>query len=316
LSAAAPAPAHLRAVLGIALAAAVWGWAFPATRFLLDAGLSVGALLTLRFAIGGTALLVLALATGATWRRRDILDGILLGLILSALFWLQTDGLRFTTTTKNAFITGLYVIFTPLVALGVGDRLRPIHGAAALVAFAGMVLLVFKPGESFGGWHPRGDTFTLLNALLVGVHIVFTAHVARRADPWVLAFVQVALTAAVSALVVVLFPSVYGFRGGQGLQEPGVWVALGFLGLVATTLAFWLQSRFQAQLGATEAGVLLSLEPVWATLLAVSGIVPGVRDRLGPLQWGGAALLLGAALLAELGPRCFNPGPADGDAIG
>ncbi len=119
-----------------------------------------------------------------------------------------------------------------------------------------------------------------------------------------------------SALVVVLFPRLYGFRGGQGLQEPGVWVALGFLGLVATTLAFWLQSRFQAQLGATEAGVLLSLEPVWATLLAVSGIVPGVRDRLGPLQWGGAALLLGAALLAELGPRCFNPGPADGDAIG
>jgi drug/metabolite transporter (DMT)-like permease len=62
--------------------------------------------------------------------------------------------------------------------------------------------------------------------------------------------------------------------------------------------------------------VLLSLEPVWATLLAVSGLVPGVHDRLGPLQWGGAALLLAAALLAELGPRLFPAAPADADAIG
>lgn len=297
---------HATAAFAVAFAAAAWGCAFPATRYLLDAGLSVGALLSLRFLIGGAALLAVALATGAPWRRGDLRDGLVLGVVLAALFWLQTDGLRFTTTTKNAFITGLYVIFTPLVALAAGDRLRPVHGAAALVAFLGLALLVFKPGESLGGWHPRGDTSTLLNAMLVGVHIVLTAHYSRRADPWVLAFVQVAFVGAVSALVALAFPSVYGFRGGRGLDAAGVWVALGYLGLVATTLAFWLQSRFQAQLGATEAGVLFSLEPLWATLLAVSGFVPGIRDSLSGTQWAGAAVLLAAALLAELGPRLLG----------
>ncbi len=307
---------HLTAALAVASAAVAWGCAFPATRFLLDAGLSVGALLTLRFAIGALALLAIATATGVAWKRRDLRDGLVLGAVLAALFWLQTDGLRFTTTTKNAFITGLYVIFTPMVALAAGDRLRPIHGAAAGVAFLGLALLVFRPGESFGGWHPRGDTFTLLNAVGVGVHIVLTAHYSRRADPWVLALVQVAFVAVVSALVALAFPEVYGFHGGRGLERPSVWIALGFLGLLATTLAFWLQSRFQADLGATEAGVLLSMEPVWATLLAVSGLVPGIQDRLSPLQWSGAALLLGAALLAELGPRFFRAAPAAEDAIG
>lgn len=307
---------HLTAALAVAFAAAAWGCAFPATRYLLDAGLSVGALLTLRFCIGGTALLAIALATGVPWKRQDLKDGLVLGAVLAALFWLQTDGLRFTSTTKNAFITGLYVIFTPMVALLAGDRLRPIHGAAAGVAFLGLVLLVFKPGESFGGWHPRGDTFTLLNAVLVGVHIVLTAHYSRRANPWVLAFIQVAAVGLVSGAVALAFPSVYGFHGGRGLALPGVWLALAFLGLLATTLAFWLQSRFQSQLGATEAGVLFSLEPLWATLLAVSGLIPGVRDRLSWAQWGGAALLLAAALVAELGPRLLGGPPATDDAIG
>lgn len=307
---------HATAALSVAFAAATWGCAFPATRFLLDAGLSVGALLTLRFALGGTALLAIALAARVPWRRQDLRDGLVLGAVLAALFWLQTDGLRFTTTTKNAFITGLYVIFTPLVALVAGDRLRPVHGLAALVAFLGLALLVFKPGESFGGWHPRGDTFTLLNAGLVGVHIVLTAHYSRRANPWVLAFVQVAFVGSVSAIVALAFPGTYGFRGGQGLDRGAVWVALAFLGLFATTLAFWLQTRFQSQLGATEAGVLFSLEPLWATLLAVSGAVPGIRDRLTPTQWAGAGVLLAAALFAELGPRLLARPGTDEEAIG
>ena len=307
---------HLTAALAVAFAAVTWGCAFPATRYLLDAGLSVGALLTLRFGIGAVLLLAITLGTGARWTRQDLLDGLILGAVLATLFWLQTDGLRFTTTTKNAFITGLYVIFTPMVALLAGDRLRPVHGAAAGVAFLGLALLVFKPGESFGGWHLRGDTFTLINAMLVGVHIVLTAHYSRRANPWILAFVQVAFVGAVSGLMALAAPEVYGFRGGRGLDLPGVWLALGFLGLLATTLAFWLQSRFQSQLGATEAGILLSMEPVWATLVAVSGLVPGVRDRLSWMQWGGAALLISAALLAELGPRILGPAQATGESIG
>ena len=73
--------------------------------------------------------------------------------------------------------------------------------------------------------------------------------------------------------------------------------------MLATTLAFWLMSTFQKYLGATEAAVLYTLEPVFTALIAMSGIVPGVREHLSPWQLGGGAVILGANLLAELGPR-------------
>lgn len=296
---------HWMAAASVALAAAVWGSAFPATKYLQDAGLSVGAILSLRFSIGALALLIMALALKAPWKRQDVVDGCWAGLVLCLLFWLQTDGLRFTTTTKNAFITGLYVVFTPVVALIVGDRLKPVHGLATLIALAGLVGLVFKPGEHFGGWN-RGDTETLANAVLVGVHIVLMGHFSRRSNPWILAFTQVALVALLSLGITLAVP-LYGFQGGQGLEKAGTWVALLWLGLLATTLAFWIQSHFQSRLSATETGILFSLEPLWATLLAVSGWVPGVMDHLAPRQWVGAGLLLLAALVAELGPRLFAP---------
>src|SRR5262249_8766418 len=154
----------------------------------------------------------------------------------------------------------------------------------------------------FGGWN-RGDTETLANAILIGFHIVLMGHFTRRANPWVLAFVQVAVVMVVSLAMSQAFPATYGFRGGAGLNRVGTWVSLGYMGLFATTLGFWVQSHFQSRLGATETGILMGLEPVWATLLAVSGLIPGIKDRLEPRQWAGAALMLGAALLAELGPR-------------
>jgi drug/metabolite transporter (DMT)-like permease len=306
---------HLLAVFAVGSAAAIWGSAFPATKYLQDAGLSVGALLSLRFVIGAAGLLVGCLIAGVRFDRRSVVDGFLAGLVLAALFWLQTDGLRSTTTTKNAFITGLYVIFTPAVALLFGDRLRPIHGVAALIAGLGLLGLVFRPGERFGGWN-FGDTETLLNAILIGLHIVLMGHFTRRSNAWVLAFVQVAVVMVLSLAMTQAFPATYGFRGGAGLNRIGTWVSLGYMGLFATTLGFWVQSHFQSRLGATETGILMGLEPVWATLLSVSGFVPGVKDHLEPRQWLGAGLMFAAAMLAELGPRLWRSRRTEEEAIG
>ena len=101
---------------------------------LFGLGVAMGALLTIRFAIGAAGLGLMVLLLRVPLRRRDALDGLWLGLVLATLFWLQTDGLRFTTTSKSGFITGLYVIFTPMVALLAGDRLRLSHGLGAFVA--------------------------------------------------------------------------------------------------------------------------------------------------------------------------------------
>ncbi|HET8714304.1 MAG TPA: EamA family transporter, partial [Holophagaceae bacterium] len=82
--------------------------------------------------------------------------------------------------------------------------------------------------------------------------------------------------------------------------------------LLATTLAIWIQSTMQARVTATETAILFSLEPVFAAALAVSGLVPGIRERLVSWQILGAGLIVGATLVAELGPRLLRrPGPAE-----
>ena len=294
---------HLFAVLSLAAIALIWAGGFPATKYCLQAGLSVGAILSIRFAIGTAGLGLMLALLRVSFRRRDVLDGLWLGLVLATLFWLQTDGLRFTTTSKSGFITGLYVIFTPMVALLVGDRLRPLHVLGALVALAGLALLVREPGTAWGGWN-RGDSETFLAAVLCGFHIVMTAHFSRRSSGWVLAFVQVAVTGAVSLAITLVLPAPFGFQAAaQALAQGGVWLALGFMGLLATTLAFYVQSTMQARLGATECAIIFSSEPVWTALLAISGWIPGIREHLSPVQLMGGGLILSANLLAELGPR-------------
>jgi len=297
---------HLVAVIALAVIAFIWAGGFPATKYCLQAGLSVGALLSLRFAIGTAGLGLMLLVLRIPIRRRDALDGLWLGLVLATLFWLQTDGLRFTTTSKSGFITGLYVIFTPMVALLVGDRLRPSHALGALVATTGLALLVREPGAAWGGWN-RGDSETLLAAVLCGFHIVMTSHFSRRSSGWVLAFVQVAVTGAISLAITLALPAPFGFQGsGPALARGGTWVALAFMGLLATTLAFYVQSTFQARLGATESAIIFSSEPVWTAAVAMSGWVPGIREHLSPIQLAGGGLILAATLVAELGPRLLR----------
>ena len=78
------------------------------------------------------------------------------------------------------------------------------------------------------------------------------------------------------------------------------------MGVLATTLAFYVQSTFQARLGATESAVIFSSEPVWTAALAISGWVPGIREHLSPIQLAGGGLILAANLVAELGPRLLR----------
>ncbi|HET6331493.1 MAG TPA: DMT family transporter [Holophagaceae bacterium] len=295
---------HAVAVASLGGTAFIWGGTFGAVKFALNAGMGVEALLAYRFLIGTLGLAVFLLALRIKPQAREVKDGLWLGLLLSTLFWLQTDGLRFTTTTKSGFITGLYVIFTPMAAAFAGDRLKGSHAVGALIALAGLSFLVYQPGVGLAGWN-RGDTETLLNAILVGVHIVMTSRFSRRSSGWVLAYVQVAFTAVVMTAMAAF--SAGGFRGAEpSLRSPGIWISLAYLGLMATTLALWVQSTMQAKVTATEAAILFSLEPVFAALLAVSGFIPGIRERLGPWQIAGAGLIVAATLVAELGPRLLK----------
>lgn len=286
-------------------------------KFTLNATMSVGAMLSLRFCSGALILALLIFLFRVPFQKRAVLDGLYLGLALTIVFWLQADGLRFTTTSKSGFITGLYVLTTPMVSLLAGDRLKRSHMVGALVATLGLYMLVHEKGTPFGGWN-WGDSETLLCAVACGFHLVMTTHFSRRSSGWILALMQVLVVAVASSIITVFLPPPHGFQGmARILAEPSVWYAIGYQAVLATALGFWGMSTFQAHLGATEAAIIYSLEPVYTALIAMSGLVPGVKEHLGGTQLAGGALILSAMVLAELGPRWLTSvRAAEDDAIG
>ena len=187
------------------------GIGFPTTRIVLDGGLSVGALMGLRFPLAGLVMFIIIRSKRIPISRRGVLDGIWLGLVLVLVFWLQTDGMRFTTTAKAGFITGLYVLFTPLVAVVIGQRVKLASAVGAVIAVCGMYLLVHLHGAWWTGWN-RGDIEILLCALLCGVHIVMMGAFTRRSEAWLLAGAQVLICGVVSVTVTAFLPSPYGFQ--------------------------------------------------------------------------------------------------------
>lgn len=293
---------HWVAVATITTVAIVYGGGFATMQISLRAGLSVGAVLSLRFLLGALGLGVVLLVRREPLTRRAVLDGIFLGVLLIAIFWLQTDGLRFTTTSKSGFITSLYVPITPLLALALGDRVRLGHAVAAVLATFGLFMLVHVPGGLLSGWN-RGDFETLLCALLCAGHLIATAHFSRRSSGWVLAWTQITVTGTVSAVITAFLPAPHGFQGvATALHNPVVLGALAYLVTFNTIYAFWGQSTMQAFLSSTEAAVVFSLEPVTAGAIGVYLI----GEKLSSMQLMGAVLIMVAMIAAEVLPRMLH----------
>ncbi|HUN88618.1 MAG TPA: DMT family transporter [Terriglobales bacterium] len=291
---------HAIVVAVIAAVAVIFGAGFAAMQTVLRGGLSVGAAISLRFGLGTVGLWLLLKLNGARFDRRSVNDGLILGLLLVAIFWLQTDGLRFTTSSKSGLITSLYVPFTPLLAFFLRDRVKLSHALGALIATFGLYLLVRGPGDSaWSGWN-RGDLETLACAVICTFHVTFTARASRRSNAWVLAFIQVAVTAGISAVITAFLPAPNGFQATPAaFHDARVLVALGVMAFLVTVFGFWGMSAMQAYLSATEAAVIYSLEPVVATIIGVVWMGEHFRS----LQLLGAVLIVAAMLTSELLPR-------------
>ena len=272
------------------------------TRFALNGGISAGALMSVRFLLGGALMLIILRARRVRLVRQGLIDGAWLGLFLAILFWAQTDGMRFTTTAKSGFITGLYVIFTPLIAVAVGQRVKLTTGIGAVIAAYGLYLLVHLQGAWWSGWN-RGDLETLLCAILCGVHIVLMGAFARRTDPWLLAGTQVIVAGVLSAVVTAFLPGSYGFQHlAKNLFQPTVIGPLIYLAMFSTVFAFWGQATAQTRLGPAEAAVLFCIEPVSAALLSVFWL----KEPMTSQQAFGGALIVVAMIVSEALPYMFR----------
>lgn len=272
--------------------------------------MSVGVLMSMRFVIAGGLMAIIVRARGIPLRRRGVVDGIWLGVVLAVLFWLQTDGMQYTTTAKSGFITGLYVLFTPLIAVAIGQRVKLTSLLGAVIATYGLYLLVQAPpagwsGHALGGIFGqmnRGDLETLGCALLCGVHIVMMGAFTRRSDAWLLASSQVITCGIISVFITVLEGGGASHNVAAGLTHPSAVMATLYLALFSTVFAFWAQATAQTRLGPTEAAILFSLEPVVAALLSVFWL----KEPMSARQAFGGALIVFAMIVAEALPHVFR----------
>jgi drug/metabolite transporter (DMT)-like permease len=265
------------------LVTAVWGLTFVQVKDAV-AVYPLFLFLAVRFAIACGVLAPFSLPRLRTLDRRALVGGIAIGCFLASGYAFQTVGLERTTVSSAGFITGLYVPLTPLCAL-VFFRVRPGRGAwiGAAVATAGLALL---SGVHVGS--VSGDVLLVLCALVFALEIVFMERYAPGADALAFTFVQMAVClVSLGAIALVHDP----------LSVPHgwtVWSALVVTGVVASAVAFLIQTWAQRTTSATRTALIFALEPVFAGLF---GYLHG--DRLGWLGWGGCALILLGIVVAE-----------------
>jgi len=266
------------------LVTAVWGWTFVLVKDALQHYPTLP-FLELRFIL---ALLVMVVIVRRLPKRRELRVGLIAGAVLAAGYWTQTLGLTMTSPANSGLITGLFVVFTPLIDRLFGARLNWWTGIAVGAALTGTVMLVGGPAN-FG----LGDLLTVACAILYALHIVLLSKWSPGLRSAPLAMVQMGAGALI-----------FTGTGSWSLDLPGpaVWFAIVVTGVFASALAFYIQTWAQQHLSASRTALILTTEPAWALLAAV--VLAG--QRFGPLQAAGAALVLAAIVGHELAHLKFK----------
>lgn len=243
--------------------------------------------LAVRFFVAFVAVGLIAPRAASRLTARERWHGVVLGLVYGLAQLVQTTGLQSTSASVSGFVTGMYVVLTPVLgALLLRQRLGPVVWVAVSLATAGLGVLSLH-GLALGG----GEAVTLASAALYALHIVGLGVWSNGRNALGLTVVQLGTIAVVCGVGAV--------PGGVALPSRGAdWAVLLYMALIAGALALVVQTWAQAHLPATRAAIVMTMEPVWA-----AGFAVGVGGEL--LGWrlaAGGVLVLAGMYLAELGP--------------
>jgi drug/metabolite transporter (DMT)-like permease len=272
------------ALTALVAVTAVWGSTFILVKNAISR-IPVMDFLTLRFSLAALVMIVLRPYSLRNFTRQGVQRGIFLGLILGAAYIAQTFGLIWASATISGFITGMFVVFTPIVSWVVlHQKPNRITWLAVILASIGLSFLGLH-GWSIG----TGEILTLMCAIFVAIHIVGLGAWAPYHNAYGLAFIQIVTVAVISMVVAI----------PQGIVVPldtTVWVALGITAVFATAFAFVIQTWTQSIVPPAHASIVLTMEPVFA---GIFGITIG-GDALTFQIIMGAFCVLIAMLLVQL----------------
>ena len=274
-----PAP-----LLALVVVTAIWGYTFVPVQKAVGA-YPLFAFLAVRFAISTAALAPVAWPSLRALPPAGWLSGALAGTFLALAYGLQTAGLELTTVTSTGFITGLYVVVTPLLALAAFRTPvpAPVWIGVAL-SLAGLLLLSGAPG---GSW--LGNALVLGNALAQSLQIAAMERLAPRYDARALTIIQMAVACAGFAIVAAAAGQV------EAPPDAATWYALVVTGVFAGALGYLVATWVQSRTTAARAALVFTLEAPFAALFGVLLL----SERLGWAGWTGCAVMLAGIVLAE-----------------
>lgn len=275
------------ATLGLLALTAVWGSTFVLIKDVVTR-MPVADFLAVRFVVAALAMLALFPRAVLRLGRGQLLRGLLLGAIYGAGQLLQTWGLSLIAPSVSGFATGMYVVFTPILAmLLLGQRMAGAVWLAVALATVGLALLSLNGvSVDLGVW------LTLASAALYALHIVLLGQWSRHGEAFGLSAVQMVAIAAVCLLATAP-------HGPVLPPDRSAWFAVLYMALIAGAGAMLMQTWAQSHLPATRAAIVMTTEPVFAAAFAV---LLGVDALTGRMLLGGG-LILAAMYLVELMPR-------------
>ena len=265
---------------------AVWGWTFVIVKDAIQL-MPVMDFLAVRFTLAAAVLFVLHPACLRGMSRRGYVRGVILGILLGMSYITQTQGLLDTSPAVSGFITGMGVVFTPLVALLLLRQKIGVYTWVAVgMAVIGLALLGLR-GWAFG----KGELLTLACAVFVAFHIIGLGQWSTQHDIYGLAFIQIATIAVISLVAAA--------PGGIMMPPDGeTWRTIVITAVLATAVAFVVQTWAQSLVTPTHIAVVLTMEPVFAGVFSIALGYEQVTVR----TVLGAVCVLAGMLIVQLKP--------------
>ena len=271
-------------LLALVVVTAIWGYTFVPVQKAV-AVYPLFAFLAVRFAISTATLAPFAWRPLRALPRRGWAAGLGAGTLLAAAYGLQTAGLELTTVTSTGFITGLYVVFTPLIALAAFRTPVPAPvWIGVVLSLAGLMLVSGAPG---GSW--AGNLLVLGNAVAQSLQIVAMERFAPRYDARALTFLQMSVAFVGFTVVAVATGQV------EAPPDAQTWYALVVTGVFAGALGYLVATWVQSRTTAARAALVFTLEAPFAALFGVLLL----SETLGWAGWLGCAVMLSGIVLAE-----------------
>jgi len=282
----------------------IWGGTFVMIKSAL-AFISPMMFVSIRFFAASILLLPFVYPLFKSISKKKLSEGFILGVFLYIGFAVQTIGLQYTTATKSAFITGTFVLFTPILQTIIEKRIPTLGNIlGVLLVTVGIIFLSSKENSLFSIFSELsegfnfGDFLTLICAIFYAVYIVYLDKISANHNHRFLTFAQISVTGLLSILSVIVF-SFLQIEPIKIVLNSEVVTAILYTTLFATILTTSLQTKFQQAVTPTRASIIFSMEPIFAALTAYFFI----NEKLSNFGIAGAAFIFIGILISELWPK-------------